>query len=67
MRDDDPKLQFVRSVLGDEVMDQRLKEWAAKIEREWRSLSDGERVTLMALCCHGCGSLNTSCQCWNDE
>lgn len=52
----------MRLLMGDAVMDQRLREWAAKIEAEWRRLSDGERVTLMALCCRHCGTLNLPCR-----
>ena len=33
----------------------------------WQSLTDGQRHELAASCCKGCGSLDTSCKCWNDE
>jgi len=33
----------------------------------WRSLSDGQRLELMALCCSSCGALDPRCQCGNDE
>jgi hypothetical protein len=39
----------------------------AREEALWRALSDERRLELMALCCRGCGSLDTGCQCWNDE
>lgn len=61
------QMSEIRKQMEDLLIEGRLREWAAKIEAEWRRLSDGERVTLMALCCRGCGSLDTSCQCWNDE
>ena len=52
----------MRQLMGDDAMEQRLAEWARKIEAEWRRLSDGERVTLMALCCTGCGTLKLPCR-----
>lgn len=61
----------LRLLMGDAAMDQRLREWDAKIEAEWRRLSDFERVTLMGLCCRFCGTLKPdSCHCKymeNDE
>lgn len=33
----------------------------------WRSLASEQRRELMSDCCHGCGSLDLSCHCWNDE
>jgi hypothetical protein len=39
-------------------IDARLAAYAALIEERRRSLSDGERLTLMALCCTECGALN---------
>jgi len=33
----------------------------------WRALTDRQRYELSHDCCHGCGSLDTGCQCWNDE
>ncbi len=51
----------MRKLLGDDAMELRLREWAREIESRWRQLSDGERVTLMALCCTGCGTLKLPC------
>lgn len=33
----------------------------------WRVLTDEQRHKLSAMCCRGCGSLDTSCRCWDDE
>lgn len=33
----------------------------------WHALTAEQRLELIGLCCHGCGSLDTGCQCWNDE
>jgi hypothetical protein len=33
----------------------------------WRSLTDEQRHQLATDCCRGCGSLDTGCQCWNDD
>jgi hypothetical protein len=35
-----------------------LAEYARTIEQRWRSLSDGERIMLMRLCCVRCGALH---------
>jgi hypothetical protein len=51
------------SDISERVIEQRLAEWSAKIEAEWRRLSDGERVTLMDLCCRHCGTLKLPCYC----
>lgn len=40
---------------------------AARIGAFWRALSDAQRHELASSCCRGCGSLDTSCRCWNDE
>jgi len=50
-----------------QTIEQRLAAYARLIEERWRALSDGERLTLMGMACRGCGSLDTGCQCWNDE
>lgn len=60
-------LRVMRELFGDELIDKRLAEWAEKIKRAWLSYSDGERLTLMALCCRGCGTTNLPCHCENDE
>lgn len=31
----------------------------------WGKLTDEQRLSLPR--CHGCGTLDTSCQCWNDD
>ncbi|HKP08492.1 MAG TPA: hypothetical protein VJU58_14660 [Microbacterium sp.] len=36
-------------------------------EAFWAAMGDDDRLELMSKCCRGCGSLDTSCQCWNDE
>lgn len=35
----------------------------------WRELTDEQRLAFLELlpCCRHCGSLDTGCQCWNDE
>lgn len=33
----------------------------------WRALADGQRLELMALCCHNCGSLDPRCRCGDDS
>lgn len=33
----------------------------------WSTFTDEQRLELRAMCCRGCGSLDTSCQCGNDE
>lgn len=40
---------------------------APPIEEVWRALTDDQRLALRASCCRGCGSLDTGCQCWNDD
>lgn len=35
------------------------------VEEFWNNLTDEQRLQLRS--CKGCGSLDTSCQCWNDE
>jgi len=53
-----------RSVSGFELLiEERLAKYARLIEERWRSLSDGERLTLMALCCRYCGTLELPCWC----
>jgi hypothetical protein len=32
----------------------------------FESLTDDERHALAQTCCHGCGSLDTKCHCWDD-
>jgi len=47
----------------------RLSILRAEVEADsfWRMLTDEQRHALISKCCRGCGSLDTSCQCWNDE
>lgn len=33
----------------------------------WRMLTDEQRLELALACCRGCGSLDTSCRCWDDS
>ena len=33
----------------------------------WDKISDDQRLVLKNGCCSGCGSLDTTCKCWNDE
>lgn len=40
---------------------------AERVTATWLAVTDEQRLELMGMCCHGCGSLDTSCQCWNDE
>jgi hypothetical protein len=43
-------------------------ETMAGLVKVWRSgLSDEQRLELASQCCRGCGSLDTRCQCQNDE
>lgn len=37
-----------------------------KIGAFWASLTAEQRQELIADCCRGCGSLDTSCRCWDD-
>lgn len=37
-----------------------------KISAFWASLTAEQRQELIADCCRGCGSLDTSCRCWDD-
>jgi hypothetical protein len=38
-----------------------------RIIEEMRELTDDQRHEIVLSCCRHCGSLNTSCNCWNDE
>lgn len=40
---------------------------AERIADRWRALTDSQRHDLIGMCCRGCGSLDTGCQCWNDD
>lgn len=40
---------------------------AAEGSRMWRMLTDEQRLELALECCRGCGSLDTSCRCWDDS
>ena len=40
--------------------EERLAEYAKLIEERWRGLSDGERLTLMGLCCRDCGAITAA-------
>jgi uncharacterized OB-fold protein len=57
-----PIEDIMRELVGVQAMERRLSEWAKKIEAEWRRLSDGERVTLIGLCCPHCGTLKLPCR-----
>jgi hypothetical protein len=39
------------------------------IAADWKTWTDEQRLEFIAElpCCRHCGSLNTRCQCWNDE
>lgn len=37
------------------------------VEWLWEKLSDEQRLSFRNSCCSGCGTLDTSCQCWNDD
>lgn len=54
-----------------EMIGEQARERIAALETglpaAWRSLADEQRYELAHSCCRGCGSLDTSCQCWNDE
>jgi hypothetical protein len=45
----------------------RVAELEAGLPAAWRALTDEQRYELHHACCRGCGSLDTGCQCWNDE
>lgn len=36
-------------------------------KRWWNSLTNEQRHELAGSVCHGCGSFDTRCLCWNDE
>lgn len=39
----------------------------AQIEELLNSLTDDQRLSLIGSYCHGCGSTDKNCQCWNDD
>lgn len=43
----------------------RVAELEAGLPAAWEALTDEQRLELAS--CRGCGSLDTSCQCWDDE
>lgn len=45
----------------------RVAELEAGLPAAWVAMSDEQRHALTSECCRGCGSLDTSCQCENDE
>ena len=45
----------------------RVAELEAGLPVAWTALTDWQRYDLAHGARHGCGSLDTSCQCWNDE
>jgi hypothetical protein len=45
----------------------RLAELEAGLPAAWAALTDEQRYELAHSVCRGCGSLDTKCQCWNDE
>ena len=49
------------------AMVQEIRAHRSGIGAAWATLTDEQRLDLISRCCHGCGSLDTSCQCWNDE
>ena len=38
-----------------------------EIEQVFSKLTDDERYNLIHRCCHGCGSLDSNCRCWDDS
>jgi hypothetical protein len=48
------------------TIEAQLVTYATLIEQRWRVLSDGERLTLMEMCCRGCGALDPKCYCQRD-
>jgi len=38
-----------------------------QIEELLSSLTDDQRLSLIGSYCHGCGSTDKNCQCWNDD
>lgn len=45
------------------------EDYKATIIDEWSTLTDEQRLSFLERlpCCRHCGSLDTGCQCWNDE
>lgn len=60
----DEEIQAELSAYADYVY--KLKNTPFEVAKDiWGKLTDKERLSLPM--CHSCGSLDTSCQCWNDE
>lgn len=66
-------IEIIGVVSGNEISSDTCDDLIAVLKKarppSWESLTDEQRLAFLERhpCCRHCGSLDTSCQCWNDD